>query len=70
MSFEVFKARRSTEFWKEPISGQKVGPGSYNLNKVPFSSRKVNGYAPFCSMTDRFGSSNNGSGKFYKELLI
>ncbi|CDW74304.1 UNKNOWN [Stylonychia lemnae] len=70
MSFEVFKARRTTEFWKEPNSGQKVGPGSYNLNKVPFSSRKANGYAPFCSMTERFGSTNNTSGKTLMAIPI
>eukprot|EP00347_Sterkiella_histriomuscorum_P023797 403333354 len=54
MSFEVFKSRRSTDFWREPVSGNKVGPGSYNINKVPFQNRKINGIAPFSSMIERF----------------
>ena len=54
MSFEVFKSRRNTDFWKETVSGNKVGPGTYNVQKVPFSSRKVQGIAPFSSMIERF----------------
>ncbi|TNV87525.1 hypothetical protein FGO68_gene10950 [Halteria grandinella] len=56
MSIDLFQAQRDTEiFWKDDADTQRIGPGSYNLNKVPFLSRKQYvGQAPFSSNVDRF----------------
>ena len=59
MSFDIFKARRNTDFLNQNHVTKKIGPGSYNLSKIPFTSRKISGIAPFSSMIERF--KNNSS---------
>ena len=60
MSFEVLKSEREPdEYWLPPSI---VGPGTYDLQRIPFQDKKIGGFAPFSSMSQRFqdiGGGNN-----------
>jgi hypothetical protein len=47
MSFNVCKSARDTDesllFWKDKrdLTHERVGPGTYDLQRIPFKNRKV-----------------------------
>jgi hypothetical protein len=60
MSFDVLKSERQTETLR--LTPSIVGPGAYDLQRVPFQDKKIGGFAPFSSMSQRFqdiGGGNN-----------
>ncbi len=66
MSFEICQSERNTDvYWKDlrDLTHSRIGPGSYNIDKIPFQNKKKYcGYAPFSSMSLRF----KGNYKYHK----
>ena len=55
MSFEVFQAERNLDaFLISQPTKKRIGPGTYNIEKIPFKSKQIYGNAPFSSMIERF----------------
>ena len=59
MSFDVLKSERQIE--AHMLTPSIVGPGAYDLQRVPFQDKKIGGFAPFSSMSQRF--QDIGAGK-------
>jgi len=58
MSFDVLKSERQTE--AHMLTPSIVGPGAYDLQRVPFQDKKIGGFAPFSSMSQRFQDIGGG----------